>query len=98
MHFCPTRRSVCAALAVATAAVAAGATSTAALAQSTAWPMAGKPIRIVVPFPAGSGSDANARLVGKLLSEELGGHVVIIDNKPGAGTFIGSQDVARSAA
>jgi tripartite-type tricarboxylate transporter receptor subunit TctC len=98
MHFPFTRRSVCAALAAATAAVVGPAFSTAALAQSTAWPIAGKPIRIVVPFPAGSGSDANARLVGKLLSDELGGHTVIIDNKAGAGTFIGSQDVARSAA
>lgn len=62
------------------------------------WPIAGKPIRIVVPFPAGSGSDATARVIAKLLSEELAGQVVIVDNKPGAGTFIGAQDIARAPA
>jgi tripartite-type tricarboxylate transporter receptor subunit TctC len=70
----------------------------AALAQTTAWPVAGKPIRIVVPFPAGSGSDATARVIAKLMTDELGGANVIVDNKPGAGTFIGAQDVARSPA
>lgn len=69
-----------------------------AAAQAPAWPTAGKPVRIVVPFPPGSGSDVNARLVAKLLQEQLGGHPVIIDNKPGAGTFIGAQEVARAAA
>ncbi|MGJ7521912.1 Bug family tripartite tricarboxylate transporter substrate binding protein [Variovorax sp. LT1P1] len=68
-----------------------------ALAQG-AWPIAGKPIRIVVPFPAGSGSDATARVIAKLMTDELGGQSVIVDNKPGAGTFIGAQDVARAPA
>ncbi len=67
-------------------------------AAQAAWPIAGKPIRIVVPFPAGSGSDATARTIGKLMSDELGGQAVIVDNKPGAGTFIGAQEVARSPA
>ena len=60
-------------------------------AQAPTWPTAGKPIRIVVPFPPGSGSDVNARNVGKQLQDLLGGHPVIIDNKPGAGTFIGAR-------
>ncbi|WP_353236504.1 tripartite tricarboxylate transporter substrate binding protein [Diaphorobacter ruginosibacter] len=63
-----------------------------------AWPQPGKPIRIVVPLPAGSGSDVAARLLGKLMSDELKGHPVIIENKPGASTFIGAQEVARSPA
>lgn len=63
----------------------------------TVWPIAGKPIRIVVPFPAGSGSDGNARAIAKHLSDQLGGHPVVVDNKPGAGTFVGASDVARSA-
>ncbi|MEO8278739.1 MAG: tripartite tricarboxylate transporter substrate binding protein [Ideonella sp.] len=75
----------------------AGIYSSSASAQAT-WPIAGKPIRIVVPFPAGSGSDINARMVAKLLSDELGGHTVITENKPGAGTFIGAQEVARAPA
>ena len=69
----------------------------AAQAQDAAWPIAGKPVRIVVPFPAGSGSDATARVIARMMSDELGGQPVIVENKPGAGTFIGAQDVARSA-
>jgi tripartite-type tricarboxylate transporter receptor subunit TctC len=63
-----------------------------------AFPIAGKPIRIVVPFPAGSGSDVTARVIAKMMSDELGGHPVVVDNKPGAGTFIGAQEVARAPA
>jgi tripartite-type tricarboxylate transporter receptor subunit TctC len=66
-------------------------------AQAPTWPQPGKPVRIVVPFPPGSGSDVNARGVAKQLQDLLGGHPVIIDNKAGAGTFIGAQEVARAA-
>lgn len=69
-----------------------------ALAQSGAWPVAGRPVRIVLPFPAGSGTDGNVRVIARLLQEQLGGHPVIVDNKPGAGTLIGAQEVARAAA
>jgi tripartite-type tricarboxylate transporter receptor subunit TctC len=62
------------------------------------FPIIGKPIRIVVPFPAGSGSDINARVIAKQMSELLNGHTVVVDNKPGAGTFIGAQEVARAPA
>jgi tripartite-type tricarboxylate transporter receptor subunit TctC len=62
------------------------------------FPIAGKPVRIVVPFPAGSGSDNTARVIAKMLSDELAGHPVMVDNKPGAGTFIGAQEVARAPA
>ena len=67
-------------------------------AQTPNFPQPGKPVRIVVPFPPGSGSDVNARIVAKQLQDLLGGHPVIIDNKPGAGTFIGAQEVARAPA
>lgn len=63
---------------------------------STNFPIRGKPIRIVVPFPAGSGSDSNARVIAQQLSQMLDGHPVIVENKPGAGTFIGAQDIARA--
>jgi len=76
---------------------ASAATALPALAQD-AFPIAGKPIRIVVPFPAGSGSDVTARVIAKMMSDELGGHPVVVDNKPGAGTFIGAQEVARAPA
>ena len=73
-----------------------GVSSAPAMAQEPQWPTAGKPVRIVVPFPAGSGSDGLARTIARKLNEETGGNFVV-DNKPGAGTLIGAQDVARAA-
>jgi len=65
--------------------------TSAALAQ--AYPSA--PITLVVPFAAGSGTDAVARTVGQKLSERLK-QPVIIDNKPGASAQIGAQFVAQA--
>ena len=90
------RRTACTALAAAALVLAGTAFTSPATAQPSNWPIAGKPIRVVVPFPPGSGSDSNARLVARLLSDELGSHPVVVVNKPGAGTFIGAQDVARA--
>ena len=61
-------------------------------AQST-WPA--KPIRFIVPFPAGSGTDIIARQVAIKLSDSLKQQVVI-DNRPGASTIIGTEIVAKS--
>ena len=69
-------------------------TATAAIAQE--FPIKGKPIRVVVAFPAGIGVDAQARAVTPKLSEILGVPVVI-DNKPGAGTLIAAQEVLKAA-
>jgi tripartite-type tricarboxylate transporter receptor subunit TctC len=55
-----------------------------------------KPITIIVPYPPGGFNDTLGRIVGKKLSDAWGVNVVI-DNKPGAGTTIGSNFVARSA-
>lgn len=77
------------------AAFAALACSGAAAAQPDAWPAPGKPIRLVVPFPAGSGSDSLARMLAMKVTQQTGA-AVIIDNKPGASTMIGAQDVARA--
>ena len=55
-----------------------------------------KPITIVVPYPPGGFNDTLGRIVGKKLSDAWG-VTVVVDNKPGAGTTIGSSFVARSA-
>lgn len=55
-----------------------------------------RPIRIIVPITAGSITDVAARMIGQELSERLGVNV-IIDNRPGAGSVVGSTECARSA-
>ena len=56
-----------------------------------------KPIRIIVPYPAGGTSDILARSIGQKLSESVG-QPVIVENKPGANGNVGAEFVARSAA
>ena len=55
-----------------------------------------KPIRIIVPFPAGGTSDILTRLIGAKLTEAWGQHV-LPDNRPGANGNIGADFVARAA-
>lgn len=54
-----------------------------------------RPIRLVVPYPPGSGTDIVARLLGQKLSESLG-QQVFVDNRPGAGATVGTDAVAKS--
>ena len=56
-----------------------------------------KPIRWVVPYPAGGGSDFLARTIGQQLSQQVS-QPVTVDNKPGGNTAIAASEVARSAA
>jgi tripartite-type tricarboxylate transporter receptor subunit TctC len=56
-----------------------------------------RPVRIVVPYAAGTSPDIIARLVGQALSERLG-QPVIIENRPGAGGNIGTEVVVRAPA
>ncbi|HYK15497.1 MAG TPA: tripartite tricarboxylate transporter substrate-binding protein, partial [Burkholderiales bacterium] len=54
-----------------------------------------KPIRFILPFPPGGGTDTLARIVGQRLGENLG-QTMVLDNRPGAGANIGAEIVARS--
>jgi tripartite-type tricarboxylate transporter receptor subunit TctC len=58
------------------------------------WPV--RPLKLVVPFPAGGPTDVLARTVGDRLGARLG-QAVVIENKPGAGGAIGTDFVAKSA-
>ena len=60
----------------------------------SAWP--NRPVKLVVPFGAGGATDIIARLISQKLSE-LWGQSVLVDYKPGAGTVLGTDFVAKSA-
>jgi len=81
--------AIAATVAIATAIGAPGA------AYSQAYPS--KPLRILVPFSSGSGSDANTRIYGSLLSK-LWGQPVVVDNRPGGSGLIAVQAVKSAAA
>lgn len=65
------------------------------IAQAQSYPA--KPIRLVVPFPPGGSTDVLGRLFAKSLGEELK-QTIIVENKPGAGTVVGADAVAKSPA
>src|SRR5690242_12434172 len=54
-----------------------------------------KPVHIVVPYPAGGAVDAFARTLAQRLSDSWGQQVVV-DNRPGASTMIGAEQVAKA--
>jgi len=60
----------------------------------TAWPS--KPVRFIVPFAPGGGTDSVSRLICDQLSRKLG-QTFVVDNKGGAGGNIGTVELARSA-
>ena len=74
--------------------VAAGVLITFGAAPSSAQDYPSKPIRLVVPYPPGSGTDIVGRLLAQRLGESLG-QQVYVDNRPGAGATIGTAFVAK---
>lgn len=83
------RTTVCMMLTAATAAVSGGST-----AEAQTYP--DRPIRLIVPFAPGGTSDLVGRLLGVKLGEELG-QTIVIDNRAGAGSTIGTALAAKSA-
>jgi len=73
--------------------VAGAALATPSVVLGQTWPV--RPIRLVVPFPAGGLIDNMARLVAPRLEQELG-QPIVIDNKPGAGGNVGAAEVTRA--
>ncbi|MGJ7505694.1 MULTISPECIES: Bug family tripartite tricarboxylate transporter substrate binding protein [unclassified Variovorax] len=61
------------------------------------FPLPTKPIKIIVPYPSGGPTDAQARVLAKELSSAMSA-VVIVDNRPGAGGAIGAAEVSRAPA
>jgi len=66
-----------------------------ALAQSAAAPYPSRPIKLIVPFAAGGFTDVVARILGLKLSAAMG-QPVVVENKPGAGSVIGTDFVAKA--
>src|SRR6266702_8312917 len=74
---------------------AAGLLLTSRVAQAQAYPS--RPVRIIVPFAPGGTNDILGRLIGQWLSERLG-QSFVVENRPGAGTNIGTEAVVRAPA
>src|SRR5688572_31705451 len=75
--------------------IATFAAGSAGLAIAQTWPS--KPVRIIVPFGAGGGTDIQARLLGKFFNESLK-QTFLVDNRAGAGGLIGAELAVQSPA
>jgi tripartite-type tricarboxylate transporter receptor subunit TctC len=69
----------------------------ASAAHAQQFPIPGKPVRVVVPFPPGGQTDIQARAIAQKVNEAAPGMSVIVENRPGASSVIGSREVQKSA-
>jgi len=61
---------------------------------AASWP--NRPIHLIVPYPPGGGTDLLARVIGAQLEKSLG-QAIVIDNRPGGSTVIGTNVLANAA-
>jgi tripartite-type tricarboxylate transporter receptor subunit TctC len=94
MRLNPVRRAALAAVVFVALLFTGAAVQAATPAGAQAYPV--KPIRLVVPFPAGASSDIVGRMLGQKLAEQMGEQIVP-DNRPGAGGNLGIGYVAKAA-
>ncbi|MBN9410546.1 MAG: tripartite tricarboxylate transporter substrate binding protein [Burkholderiales bacterium] len=76
--------------------LAAASAALAGKARAAEFPVAGRPMRLIVGYPAGGGTDVQARLIAQHLGAALG-IPVVVENRPGAGTMLAASEVAKSA-
>jgi tripartite-type tricarboxylate transporter receptor subunit TctC len=62
---------------------------------SGAWPQSGRAIKLINPYPPGGGADVLARVLVNEIGT-MGGPTLVVENRPGAGTVIGTQDAVRA--
>jgi tripartite-type tricarboxylate transporter receptor subunit TctC len=77
-------------------AILAASACSAAVADDSSASFPNRPMRMIVPFPAGGPSDIVARVIGQKMSEDWG-QPVVVENRPGANTIIGAQAAAKAA-
>lgn len=63
---------------------------------SAAWPQSARAIKLINPYPPGGGADVLARVLVQQIGD-MGGPTLVVENRPGAGTVIGTQDAVRAA-
>jgi tripartite-type tricarboxylate transporter receptor subunit TctC len=73
----------------------AGAIAAAAATPAFAQNFPSRPVRLIVPYPPGGGTDFFARVVSTAMGQSLG-QTIVVENRPGAGTVLGAEAVARS--
>src|SRR3954464_14065088 len=67
-----------------------------ALAAAHAQQYPARPIRFISPYPAGGGNDTLLRIIGEKLGDQVGQRI-IVDNRPGANTIVGTELLVKSA-